>query len=236
MRAFLKSYKKHPSGLSHTLYVVYKGFNSDASRQQAQKLFDVPHVTMDLGDENLDLGAYIEALRLIEDDYAVVLNTHSAINGDLWLQKLMRPFTDASIGMVGCTGSYESLSLLSPSFPRSPNPHLRSNAIAFNRLNFVALTSRDNIRTKFDAWLLESGANSLTNRIKRLKKKCVVVDKYGTVYDEAAWPGSGVFRHLFKRNTLIIDNQVRAFEAAKFGVRLRMSFNAWAATGGALLD
>jgi hypothetical protein len=229
IRIFLDSYKKYASGRSHKLYVIYKGFDTEILRRQTQNSFDAPHVAIELGDENLDLGAYIEASRLVEDDYVFLLNTHSEIRTDNWLEKITRPLADERIGMVGCTGSFESLSALSPLFPSSPNPHLRSNAIALDRLTFVNMLRDEKITKKFDAWLIESGPNSITNRIKLLNKRCVVVDNDGAVYEEEAWPGSGVFRNLFKQKAPIIDNQIREFESARFIQKLEMSFHAWGA-------
>lgn len=229
IRVFLDSYKKYPSGLPHRLYVIYKGFEADSLTEQTRDSFDVPHVAIKLSDENLDLGAYIQASTMVEDNYLFLLNTHSEIRADDWLAKITRPLADERIGMVGCTGSFESLSALSPLFPPAPNPHLRSNAIALDRLMFVNMMLDEKITKKFDAWLIESGPASLTNRVKSLNKRCVVVDKDGAVYEEGAWPGSGVFRHLFRQQALIADNQIRDFECAKLIQKLKMSFYAWSA-------
>jgi hypothetical protein len=227
IRTFLNSYKKYQAGLSHTLYVIYKGFKTESLRAQTQNSFDAPHVAINLNDENLDLGAYIEASRMVEDDYVFLLNTHSEIRDDNWLEKVIRPLADKKVGIVGCTGSFESLSALCPLFPPSPNPHLRSNGIALDRSMFVNMTLDDKITTKFDAWLIESGPNSLTRRIKSLNKRCIVVDVDGVVYEEDAWPWSGVFRHVFRQKALVIDNQIRDFESAKLLERLKMSFHTW---------
>ena len=85
---FLKSYKKYSSGLPHKLYVVYKGFETEWLRRQARDSFDVPHVAINLNDENLDLGAYIEVSRMVEDNYVFLLNTHSEIRTANWLEKV----------------------------------------------------------------------------------------------------------------------------------------------------
>lgn len=181
IRVFLDSYKRFPAGSAHSFYVIYKGFETESSRSQVQALFDVPHAAIALGDGNLDLGAYIEAAGMVEDDYVFLMNTHSEIRASNWLEKVMSPFADKKIGMVGCTASFESLSPLSPLFPPRPNPHVRSNAFALERFMFVNMMRDEKIATKFDAWLLESGPNSITNRIKSLNKRCVIVDRDGAI-------------------------------------------------------
>lgn len=228
---FIASYKSHQSGCNHVLYVIFKGFNGPRSLENAKKKFDMPFKAFDFEDNNFDIGAFVEASRLVEEDIVIFLNTHSEIRSDEWMWKLTGCLRMNEIGLVGCTASFESLSCLSSSFPKSPNPHIRSNAFAIERKFFVEITRHEKIQSKVDAWLFESGRNSLTRRVRLHNKEAVVVDSHGKVYREDQWPVSGVFRHIFRQNELVSDNQCRLFKSATFLQRAKMSFFAW---GGAL--
>ncbi len=227
IKRFIHSYKTFQSGHDHTLYVIFKGFQNGQDIENIKATIDVPFKDFVFEDKSYDIGAYVEASRLITEDRCIFMNTHSEICADQWVKKLIQPLEDRQIGLVGCTASYESMSILSPSFPKSPNPHIRSNAFAIDRKIFVELTQNESIQSKMDAWLFESGDNSLTHRVMRLNQKAVVVDYWGNVFCESEWPNSGVFRHLFRQNELITDNQCRFFKNESLFQKGKLSFFAW---------
>ena len=95
-------------------------------------------------------------------------------------------------------------------FPSFPNPHIRSNGFVIKRLSFLSLIS-ENLTTKEDANLFESGPNSMTNIIKCRGLKAVIVGKNGQIYEEADWPISNTFRCNNQSNLLIGDNHTNAY-------------------------
>ena len=95
-------------------------------------------------------------------------------------------------------------------FPSFPNPHIRSNGFIVKGLIFHKLISH-NFMSKVDANIFESGPQSMTNTVKKLGLKAVVVGKNGQIYDEENWWDSGTFRQGDQSNLLIEDNHTRAF-------------------------
>ncbi|MBU3619953.1 hypothetical protein [Polynucleobacter sp. JS-Fieb-80-E5] len=294
---FVNSYKNHPAGIDHKLVIIYKGFESSESLEQAKLIFkDVLHDQIFLEDVGFDIGSYFEASKVITSEYLCFLNTHSEISADDWLKLMMQAATKDEIGLTGAMGSYESLmqswkliqmfywlfymkgyvcpeniyeyyrkfteylpvgdlkisrgrgpimklknyyhnwvlaravsntfkefemhwqQLLMPgkmfedlaTIEKFPNAHIRSNGFLvknaiLKKLNILR------IQTKSDACLFESGPQSMTNVIKNLGLKVVIVGKNGTIYDEENWWDSHTFRQGDQSNLLISDNHTRAF-------------------------
>ncbi len=100
----------------------------------AAEIFDgLPFEAIETDDLSFDLGAYADALRSVGEDHICFLNTNSEINAPFWLAKLLRNLDTPGVGMVGATGSFESLHYINRLFPAYPNPHLRTNAFAMRR-------------------------------------------------------------------------------------------------------
>ena len=93
------------------------------------------------------------------------LNTNTVLISENWLLKLVVNLNQPRVGLVGATGSFESLSSINRLFPRFPNVHIRSNAFLIRRDHAEKIFSDLNIRRKEDAYLAESGPDSITRRI-----------------------------------------------------------------------
>jgi hypothetical protein len=112
--------------LSIPCYVIFKGFPDASSLNEAKNLFSsVRHTPVILGDDSLDIGAYIEWANQIDEDLICVLNTPSEILAEDWLRKLAVNLALPNVGLVGATGSHESRNELKRSSPVFPNPHIR---------------------------------------------------------------------------------------------------------------
>lgn len=209
---FLDSYKFKHSGIEHTLYVIFKGFLHDADLEKARALFSsVPHKPIFLGDKSLDIGAYIEWANMIEEDLICVFNTASEILAPDWLFKLYINLAMPNVGLVGATGSFESLNAFNSSFPLFPNAHIRSTAFMIDRKLFLKITEKLKIAHKIDAFHFESGPKSLTRQVLALGKETLLVGRNGRSYSPKFWPASDTFRQGTQRNLLIADNQTRNF-------------------------
>ena len=226
-RKFVSSYELNSSGLNHNLVVIFKGIEKKRLNR-ARKIFsNLEYQPIYLNDNSLDIGAYIEVSSLISEDIIVYLNTNSEILVPNWLKLIVRNFTKPNVGLVGCTGSFESLSLFSAQFPKFPNAHVRTNAFAISRNLFREITSEVNIQSKMDAWLFESGENSLTCKIRRMGLSCLIAGRNGKGYGTASWGKSGVFRSLNQGNLIIADNQTRGYATASLINKLKMTINTW---------
>ncbi len=104
---FLESYRHHPAGGEHCLYVLMKGWDNEVGRDTARQLAgDVPATVIDLPDDGFDWGAYFRAANRLQEDWILCLNTHSRIECDNWLGLLMAAAAAPGVGAVGCTGSW----------------------------------------------------------------------------------------------------------------------------------
>ena len=161
LRRFLTSYKNFPSEREHALYVLYKGFPSESDLDRAMELCSVVTArTMKMDDRGLDIGEYMIAVNELTEDQVCFLNTHSELLAPAWLKKLALHLDRPEVGLVGATGSFESLSPRGSQFPPFPNLHLRSNGFMIERELFSSILAGTVIRDKSDADLIESGSLS----------------------------------------------------------------------------
>lgn len=225
---FLNSYRSNPSGCEHSLYVIFKGFENDSDLEKAKILFGcVPHQAVFLGDDRLDIGAYIEWANMVEEELICVLNTASEILAPDWLRKLAVNLALQNVGLVGATASYESLSELNSAFPAFPNIHIRSNAFMMSRKFFCSITEGFEIASKFDAFNFESGPKSLTRNVLAKGKEILLVGRNGRGYSPKFWAGSDTFRLGMQKNLLVSDNQTRNYLALPWNEKRELVTRTW---------
>ncbi len=225
---FIRGYQRYSAGVEHQLYVICKGFFSEGDLARARRaLAAVPHREIQLADDGFDLGAYLAIAGQIAEGEVCFLNTHSEILGAAWLEKLAVNLRSPGVGLVGATGSYESLSEMDPLFPPFPNIHVRSNAFMMARDLLLKHTGRLAIGEKLDAYLLESGPDSLTRLVQRDGFETLVVGRNARGYAPRWWPVSDTFRQGAQTNLLVADNQTRAYAAAMFEDKRRMVQHTW---------
>lgn len=225
---FMGSFQRYAAGREFNLYVIFKGFPSAAERERAIQLFaQVQHNTIFTGDESFDIGAYAEAARQIVEMKVCFLNTNAEILCEDWLLKLVSNLDQPAVGLVGATGSYESLRDNDPRFPKFPNMHIRSNAFMIDRDMFAAITGQFTFTDKLDAFLFESGPNSMTRQIQSRGLETLVVGRNGQGYPPGSWPRSDTFRQDGQANLLIGDNQTRHFDALPLAERRALARWTW---------
>jgi hypothetical protein len=110
-RSFVESYRAHPAGIEHDLHVILKGFPDPTSCAAARALFaPVAAKFIELDDTGYDIGSYLAAARRVGHSRLAFLNTFSEILADNWLAHLDVALDRADVGLVGATGSWQSLS------------------------------------------------------------------------------------------------------------------------------
>ncbi|QEO57919.1 class I SAM-dependent methyltransferase [Francisella marina] len=226
---FIASYEKYSSGLNHSLYIIFKGFENESAINNIKHKIAFKYKAFHFDDDGYDIGSYMRITDLLKEDLLLFLNTYSRICAKNWVYKMAKPLLyKNNVGIVGATSSFESLASISEEhFPKAPNAHIRSNGFAIGRANFKRIIEDINISNKIDALCFESGYNSMTNKLKALGKKAVIVDKYGNYFFESQWHLSGVFRNIFVKNYLICDNRHDEFSLYGFSKKVSMAFCAW---------
>lgn len=245
LRSFLDSYNAHPAEAEHELTVILNGAPQNASREALlAELKDTDHRLIELGEPVLDLPAYAAAARALQHSRLCFVNSHSVILADGWLDRIATAFEEPDVGIVGVTASWESqaewvrgkarywayqlagLRRARARYPRFPNPHIRTTGFMLERDTLLAMNLHA-VREKQDAYLLESGYDSITRRILMSGKRALVVGRDGVHYDVDEWPASRTFRSGSQENLLISDNRTRDWENASRHLRRRLSRDAW---------
>lgn len=254
-KAFLRSYQANDSGHPHRLIVIFKGFrNEEEAREYRALLKDVQHEPLFVEDKGYDIGAYLQAVRAFQADYYCFFNSKSVILADDWLAKMYSRAKQTSIGLVGATGSWESLYtdlihhrnsrsgasylrfLVRASalnrlrhlyyYPAFPNHHIRTNAFMIRRetLNRVKIKR---LKTRLDTSRFENGRIGLTRQILAMKLDAVVVGKDGTSFSPREWPDSATFWHGNQENLLVADNQTQKYAASDASEKTALIRRAW---------
>lgn len=225
---FLDSYRRFSAGLEHTLFVIFKGFADDAQLDVAHQRFRAfDAIPIHTSDTTFDIGAYAEATEKISHDRICFLNTNSEILCDGWLGKLAANLEQPRVGVVSATGSFESLALLDPHFPRFPNVHVRSNAFMIPRDLAAKILPVFTIREKKDTYFAENGPDGITRRIFSMGLMAIVVGRNGRGYAPAEWPRSHTFRQGTQSNLMLHDNVTRAYESMPWSEKRIFSQRSW---------
>jgi hypothetical protein len=264
-RRFLDSYLTVPAGIAHELTVVLKGFDAPADSLETETLFKgvangfFRSPDRDLffrsPDRDFDIGSYLDAARASTAEHLCFTNSFSVVRGEQWLDKLYHAAIVPKIGLVGATGSWQSITtdyldrqkdpirrpidaakwLLRPlrfhaqikhSFLPFPNPHVRTNAFVIRRDVLLQL-KRGPLRSKLDAYKYESGTEGLSRQVESMGLEMRVVGVDGVAYAPEGWPTSRTFWCGKQDNLLVADNQTMTYDRAEEPMRARLRRYAW---------
>ena len=190
-RNFVRSYKAFRTGIQHKLFIIFKGFVDSQHLSEGMEVFSPLEFTpVHTDDLSFDIGAYLASAKQIDADRVCFLNTSSEIVSHNWLAKLSNNLDVKNVGLVGATGSFESLSPMDQRIPPFPNIHVRSNAFMIERKRLIDFLSICTILTKRDTYFVESGPASITRSILRLGQSALIVGRDGRGYHPENWPRS----------------------------------------------
>jgi hypothetical protein len=254
VQRFLDAYS-HVIGLPHRLLVL-GDFTSEQAWEPYAAAFEergVNYDPLDVADAGFDLGAYGDAVQTSPADTFCFLNTFSEVLCDGWLAHLHRAAHLEGAGLVGATGSYESMysgslpaghaaaprllrraairgwlrvQALRRDFAPFPNPHIRTNAFMLRRT--LALSLRwGPYRTKADVYRSESGRSGFSSQARAAGLRNLVVDRDGRSYESHDWPESDTFRYREQSRLMIADNRTRDYAAASASAREHLGRLAW---------
>jgi hypothetical protein len=108
-KEFITSYRAHDAGIEHELIVVYNGFPGDVEPEEfAAMLGATAHRSLFRHPRMVDLAAYLDVARCLENSTLCFVNSNSVVLADNWLACMYRHLRQRGIGLVGATGSWES--------------------------------------------------------------------------------------------------------------------------------
>lgn len=107
---FVAAYRRHPAGVPHRLVVALNGYPDEAARAATLGRFDgVPHDAFVVPRPMQDLAVYRAVARAASTPFVCFLNSYSTPLADGWLAKLAAHARRPLVGLVGATGSWDTL-------------------------------------------------------------------------------------------------------------------------------
>lgn len=252
--AFLESYRTRPAGCPHDLIIAAKQFESETDFDPwSERIGDIPYQLFRIPDRGLDIGSYFEIAFRTNFARYFFCNSRTVILVDDWLAHLCKALDENPNGVVGATGSWQSISSehfrnlmkttrwpaplkrfraligmlrLWVDFPTFPNPHLRTNAFLIERKTMFSLTIPE-IGGKWDAMRFESGRHGMTRQISANGGDVRVVNLAGESYLPKRWRDTKTFWQNEQSGLLIGDNQTDKFARSQAHERRCLSRIAW---------
>lgn len=110
-RNFIDSYRAHTAGADHELHVIFKGFRDRRTLETAKSLFaDLSFNSIEMEDGGYDIGSFFHAAKLVSNCRIIFFNAFTSLLADNWLRTFDRALSVREVGVVGATGSWQSLS------------------------------------------------------------------------------------------------------------------------------
>ncbi|MBC7490418.1 MAG: hypothetical protein H7240_11080 [Glaciimonas sp.] len=109
---FLESYRDNRGDIEHDFLVVFKGFEKPSDKDPYFSLIEpFQYFSFDIPDIGFDITAYFSAAKKYAGQYRFFcfLNSFSVILRCDWLSKLYENIIQPGVGMVGATGSWQSI-------------------------------------------------------------------------------------------------------------------------------
>lgn len=224
---FATAYRLHDAGIPHRLLLLLNGIDKVRARTHLAALDNIEFDVMPVPRSVIDLRSYIVAAKRLPSGRLCFLNSHAAPLADGWLRRLDEASRAPGTGLVGATGSWEAPARPTPwsRWPRFPNPHVRTNAFVIDRDLMTSLWWPA-VKSKRQAWELESGRRSVTRQVQAEGLGVLVVGRQG-VFAPDDWPSSRTFRSGDQDNLLVADNRTRQWINALPADRVRLSGLAW---------
>lgn len=112
-------------------------------------------------------------------------------------------------------------------YKKFPNPHIRTNAFLINRKVFLTLNIKNPLKSKREAYLAESGRNSITQQLLKKNLTVGVVNNNGDYFDLQEAYKANTFWNNQQENLLVADNQTELYKNANETQKKQLSLLAW---------
>lgn len=174
---FRHSYCTHPAGVPHTLYTIYKNFETDDDLKWAiSTMGAISEGIYDFKDVNsFAAGTFAEAAGVLCEPVVCFFGSSTEIMHDNYLAHLFGAWQLPTVGVTCCTGSYGRITEFFPDLPY-PNPHIRNLSFMIDKEFFQRMVDGKQFNSKLDDLEFEHGPDSLTRRIMRAGKIPLVVE------------------------------------------------------------
>lgn len=110
-KGFVESYQRYGSGTEHELVFLFNGVDNEdqlASYHELAAFYRLTYKSFNL-QKGWDLEAYRWVASKVETDYILFLNSYCRFTSENWLLYFIRAASLPGVGIVGATGSYQSI-------------------------------------------------------------------------------------------------------------------------------
>lgn len=246
LKNFKNNYLKFDAGLDHDLVICFKLLESKQVQNIVKELTDIKfHNFEDSFNKNdFDFGSYKRVSEKYIDRDIFFLNSHSYPLCNNWLKLIM--FHKDDNNLIGTSASYESILesikikkkykffsyLLNifkfkKNFPSFPNPHIRTSSFLIKSNIFLDFIYNKKINSKFDAWKIESGNDSLTNFFKKKGLSVYIVNSEGKKFIEKDWMSSETYCYSRQLKSIISDKHTRKYHALSKKNQILTQLKVW---------
>ena len=243
---FLKNYSRYKSGVKHKLLICFKLLDKQKiiSLRSLLKNFNYIEFIDPSSLNDYDFGSYKRIAQKYPKYKIFFICGHSYPVVNNWLKKILKYYKKNSL--VGSNGSYESIlsSLKIKKFYKFykyifnyvnyffkfnsfPNPHIRTNAFLIKGKDFLIFTRNRIFNTKEDAWVAESGKNSLTNFFKNKNFNIFIINSDGAKFDISSFHKSETYCYKRSSKSLISDKHLRKYSLLKTKEKLIFQQKVW---------
>ncbi len=243
---FLKNYQKFNSGYPHELLICFKLFDNKRLNSFKQLLVNINHTEFidDYVDNDFDLGSYSRVASYYSSRHIFFLNSYSYPVCKNWLKIIIDNYENNSI--LATSASYESLlssielkkfyKLIGyliklfkykKNFYPFPNPHIRTTGFFIKGSQYSLFMNDKSIKSKIDAWKIESGKDSLTNFFKKLNFNIYIINSDGEKFSENKWKESQTYNYLNQKKSIISDRHIRKYNSLDKIEKLKFQTNSW---------
>ena len=247
---FIKNYLNFDSGHPHDLLICFKLLDEDQIRIFKKALINIKYIEyIDKYNKNdFDLGSYSRVASDYSTRFIFFLNSYSYPICDKWLNKITKNYEENSI--LATSASYGSLLSLiklkkiykflnyylklikyKKIFNPFPNPHIRTTGFLIKANDYINFMNNKLIKTKEDAWKIESGKNSLTNYFKKLNFNIFVINSDGKRFSENEWKLSKTYNYLDQNKSIISDKHIRKYFLLNKTKKIKFQINTWGEEG-----
>lgn len=243
---FLKNYRNFTSGYPHELLICFKLFNNEKLKIFRRLLTNINYTEFidEYFENDFDLGSYSRVALKYSSRHIFFLNSYSYPICDDWLKIIIKNYDENSI--LATSASYESL-LSSVKLKKIykifhylikliqykkffypfPNPHIRTTGFLIKGSEYSKFMNNKLIKSKIDAWKIESGKYSLTNYFKSLNYNIFVINSDGKKFLEKDWKKSQTYNYSDQNKSIISDRHIRKYHNLNTIEKLKFQDDTW---------
>lgn len=247
LKKFVNNYKKYKSGIKHQLIVCFKNLDSKELIVRKKILSQINYygyIDPSLKNDH-EFGSIKRVSKKFNSGIIFYMNDSSYPIKNNWLNIITSIYKRNTI--IGCSASMSSwatnsyfrklgdnyivylykLIYFNLFVPKFPNPHLRFNGLLFHSSDYLKFIKKKIVKTRMNAYVLESGYQGFTNFFKSKKYRIFVVNSDGKIFKEKDWKISNTYSYKNQDKLLISDHNTRNYLKLNKKKKIKEQIKTW---------